>query len=196
MNPEPRRAVFLDRDGTINEEVGFLRDPAQVRLIPGAAQAIVRLRAAGLAVVVVSNQSGLARGIFSHAELAAVQAELERQLSLAGAILDGVFFCPHHPEGTVEGLGQVCACRKPEPGLIQEAAGKLTLSLAGSFMVGDSRRDVACGNALGLTSILVHSGHPPAPAASPAEEPALVASDLAAAAEWILGRLAGEDGVR
>ncbi|MEW5913874.1 MAG: HAD-IIIA family hydrolase [Thermodesulfobacteriota bacterium] len=191
---KPRRAVFLDRDGTINQEVGHVRSPDQVQLIPGAAQAMVRLRRAGLALVVVSNQSGLARGVLNQADLAAVQAELKRQLALAGAFWDEFFFCPHHPEGVVEGLGMVCDCRKPEPGLLRRAADQMALSLEGSFMVGDSRRDVACGNALGLTSILVESGHALVPAASPAEEPALVAPDLAAAADWILARLAGEGG--
>ncbi len=191
-----RRAVFLDRDGTINVEKGYMADPAQVDLLPGAAAAISRLAAAGLAVVVVSNQSGIARGRFSEKQMWAVQAEVERQLARAGAALDGFYYCPHHPEGEVERFRQVCACRKPATGLIQRAARELDLRLEGSFMVGDKRIDVACGRNAGLTSILVRSGHPFGPPASPAEEPELVAPDLAAAAWWILERLAGEGKAR
>lgn len=191
-----RRAVFLDRDGTINVEKGYMADPAQVELLPGAAAAISRLAAAGLAVVVVSNQSGIARGRFNEEQMWAVQAEVERQLARAGAALDGFYYCPHHPEGAVERFRQACACRKPATGLIQRAARELELRLEGSFMVGDKRIDVACGRNAGLTSILVRSGHPFGPPASPAEEPELVAPDLAAAARWILERLAGEGKAR
>lgn len=186
-----RRAVFLDRDGTINVEVGYLHQPSQVRLLPGVASAIADLREAGLAVVAVSNQSGIARGRFGLEEMLAVQAEVERQLQEAGAWLDGFYYCPHHPEGVVEPFGAVCDCRKPAIGLLERAARELGLSLEGSFMVGDKRSDVACGYNAGLTSLLVTSGMPLEPAASLAEEPAQTLPDLAAAARWILRRLVG-----
>lgn len=187
-----RRVVFLDRDGTINVEVGYLSDPAQVRLLPGAAQAIADLRSAGLAVVGVSNQSGIARGRFSLEQMWAVQAEVERQLmEEAGALLDAFYYCPHHPEGVVEPYATVCDCRKPGTGMLVRASRELGLSLAGSFMVGDKRIDVACGNGAGLTSLLVTSGMPLDPVCAPAEEPASTLSDLAAAARWILDRLGG-----
>ena len=187
-----RRAVFLDRDGTINVEVGYISDPAQVRLLPGAARAIAELREAGLAVVGVSNQSGIARGRFGLEQMHAVQAEVERQLrEEAGAWLDGFYFCPHHPEGVVEPYAGVCDCRKPGIGMLEQAVRELGLSLEGSFMVGDKRIDVACGYNAGLTSLLVTSGMPLDPAGSAAEEPASTLPDLAAAARWILERLAG-----
>ncbi len=188
-----RRAVFLDRDGTINVEVGYIHRPSQVRLLPGAAQAIMSFRQAGLAVVAVSNQSGIARGRFGLEDLLAVQAEVERQLEEAGAWLDGFYYCPHHPEGEVEPFGVVCDCRKPATGLLERAARELDLSLEGSFMVGDKRTDVACGHNAGLTSLLVTSGMPIEPARSAIEEPVHTLPDLAAAAQWILARLAGRE---
>ena len=187
-----RRAVFLDRDGTINVEVGYISDPAQVRLLPGAAQAVAELRQAGLAVVGVSNQSGIARGRFSLEQMLAVQAEVERQLQEeAGAWLDAFYYCPHHPEGVVEPYAGVCDCRKPGIGMLERAVRELGLSMEGSFMVGDKRIDVACGYNAGLTSLLVTSGMPLDPAVSAAEEPASTLPDLAAAAQWILDRLDG-----
>ncbi|MCB2191088.1 MAG: HAD family hydrolase [Deltaproteobacteria bacterium] len=185
-----RRAVFLDRDGTINVEVGYISEPGQVRLLPGAARAIADLRQTGLAVVGVSNQSGIARGRFSLEQMLAVQAEVERQLlEEAGALLDGFYYCPHHPEGVVEPYAGVCDCRKPGTGMLEQAARELGLSLEDSFMVGDKRIDVACGHGAGLTSLLVTSGMPLDPARSPLEEPASTLPDLAAAARWILERL-------
>ncbi|MFN2166308.1 MAG: D-glycero-alpha-D-manno-heptose-1,7-bisphosphate 7-phosphatase [Anaerolineae bacterium] len=185
-----RRAVFLDRDGTINVEVGYISDPAQVRLLPGAAQAIASIQEAGLAVVAVSNQSGIARGRFGLEQMLSVQAEVERQLrEEAGASLDAFYYCPHHPEGVVEPYAVVCDCRKPGIGMLERAAQELSLSLPGSFMVGDKRIDVACGNRAGLTSLLVTSGMPLDPVASPAEEPAATLPGLDAAARWILERL-------
>jgi D-glycero-D-manno-heptose 1,7-bisphosphate phosphatase len=186
-----RRAVFLDRDGTINVEVGYISDPGQVRLLPGAARAIASIRQAGLAVVAVSNQSGIARGRFGLEQMLSVQAEVERQLrEEAGAALDAFYYCPHHPEGVVEPYAVVCDCRKPGIGMLERAAREMSLSLDGSFMVGDKRIDVACGNRAGLTSLLVTSGMPLDPVASPAEEPAATLPGLDAAARWILARLA------
>lgn len=192
MSANPRRAVFMDRDGTINEEVNYLAKAEDVRLIPGAAQAIARLNAAGLVVVVVSNQSGLARGYFDEADLATVQVRLNRLLADEGARVDAYYFCPHHPQGVVEHYALVCDCRKPAPGLLRQAAEEMGLALTGSFMVGDRLRDVACGRAEGLTGVLVRTGHDDGPARDQAEVPDHVADDLAAAVEWILSRLAGE----
>ena len=186
---KPRRAVFLDRDGTINEEVHYLGRPEDVRLIPGAGEAIARLNQAGFQVVVVTNQSGLARGMFDEAALAEVRAELDRQLAEEGAKVEAHYACPHLPEGAVAKYARVCGCRKPKPGLILRAAAEMGLDLAGSYMVGDSLRDVEAGNAAGVTSILVETGHMTPPPSRPEETPDHVAMDLAAAVEWILGRL-------
>jgi len=186
-----RRAVFLDRDGTINQEVGYISQVKDLRLIDGAARAIAELNRAGLAVIVVSNQSGLARGYFSLEQMLAVQAELERRLAREGARLDGFYYCPHHPRGKVERLAIECGCRKPKPGLVLQAAQDHGLELAGSYMVGDRWRDAACGQAVGLTTILVATGHGGQPPAGD-REPDYRAADLAAAVRWILTR-AGEN---
>ncbi len=183
----------MDRDGTINEEVNYLSRPEDVRLIPGAARAIARLNAAGLAVVVISNQSGLARGYFDEADLAVVQARLNKLLGAEGARVDAYYFCPHHPDGVVEHYTLVCDCRKPAPGLIRQAAEEMGLALGGSFMIGDRLLDVACGRALGLAGIMVRTGHDDGPPRIALEEPDHVADDLAEAVEWILARLAEED---
>ncbi|MCA1905369.1 MAG: HAD family hydrolase [Desulfarculus sp.] len=181
-----RPAVFLDRDGTINREVSYLSRPQDVEILPGAAEAIARLNAAGFWVVVISNQSGLARGYFDEGDLALVQLEINRRLKAAGARVDAWYFCPHHPAGVVEDLALACECRKPGIGLIMQAAREIALTLEGSFMVGDRLLDVACGRRAGLTSILVKSGHPDWPPEVPEQEPHFVAADLAAAVDWIL----------
>lgn len=191
-----RRTVFLDRDGTINLEVNYLRRPQDVALLPGAGQAIARLNAAGLVVVVVSNQAGLAKGLFDEGDLALVQLEINRQLKAAGAKVDGWYFCPHHPEGVVEDLALICACRKPEPGLVRMAAEEMGLELAGSYLVGDRLRDIACAARAGLVGVLVQSGHPDWPPTRDEEEPAFVAPDLAAAVDWILADIAQREAGR
>lgn len=187
-----RRAVFLDRDGTINVEVEYLGKSRDARLLPGVGEAMARLGQAGLAVVVVSNQSGLARGYFSEQDLAAVRFELATQLARSGARVDGWYHCPHHPQGVVAHLAVDCDCRKPAPGLILRAAKELGLRLDGSFMVGDRLRDVACGKAAGLQSILVRSGQDDGPPSGPHETPDHEAADLGAAVDWILARLEDE----
>ncbi len=181
-------AVFIDRDGTINQDTHYLSRPEEVRLIPGAAQAIARLNRAGIKVVVVTNQSGLARGFFKEDDLRAVHAELDRQLAACGARIDAYYHCPHLPEGVVEHLAVECDCRKPSPGLVLRAARELDLDLPGSFMVGDRPGDVGCALAAGVTAVRVHTG----PDQDDWPEPAhFDAPDLARAVEWILGRLEG-----
>lgn len=189
MSGRGRRAVFLDRDGTINEEVGYLHDPAQVRLTPGAGPALARLNAAGLFVAVVSNQSGLARGYFGEAEVAAVTAEVARQLAAHAARVDAWYHCPHLPEGEVAHLAIRCDCRKPGTGMLERAAAEHGLWLGGSFMVGDRLGDVACGNRAGAASILVRTGHDDGPPTEPDQRPDHHADDLAGAVAWILARL-------
>lgn len=182
------KAVFLDRDGTIVREVNYLCRPEDTELLPGAGQAIAKLRRAGFAVVVVSNQSGIARGYFSHDDLQSVQDELIRQLAGHNTEIDGWYNCVHHPNGEVEQFRMVCDCRKPKPGLVHSAAAEMDLELEGSYMVGDRLRDVACGNAAGLTSILVRSGQNDGAPQEDIQHPDHVTGDLAQAAEWILAR--------
>lgn len=185
-----RRAVFLDRDGTIVHEVNYLCRPEDTELLPGAGQAIAELRRAGFAVVVISNQSGVARGYFTLDDLAEVQDELSRQLAAHDASIDGWYNCVHHPKGEVDQFRSVCDCRKPEPGLILRAVKEMDLELTGSFMIGDRLRDVACGNAAGVTSILVRSGQDDGEPTEDIQRPDYVAEDLAKAAQWILSRTA------
>ena len=138
------RAVFLDRDGTIVEDPGFLHEPGEVRLLPGAAAAIRRLNDAGWLVVTVSNQSGIARGVYDAAAYAAVQRRLVELLAAHGARLDGAYFCPHHPDITGP-----CDCRKPGVRLFRDAAAGLDLDLARCFWVGDRVSDVEPARVLG-----------------------------------------------
>lgn len=149
-------AVFLDRDGTINEEVGYLSDPEQVSLLPGAADAIARLRAAGFKIVVVTNQSGIARGLFTVKELKHVNLALERLLEENGARVDAFYFCPHHPR---HGEKVDCECRKPKPGMAIKAAKELGIDLSRSYFVGDKISDIELGFNAGGKTVLVLTGY-------------------------------------
>lgn len=176
-----RPAVFLDRDGTLIEDRHFLADPAGVSLLPGAGEAIARLNQSGIPVVLVTNQSGIGRGLFTEADFEAVQQQMLRLLAEAGARLDGVYHCPHAPDAEPP-----CACRKPGLELFRRAAHEHRLDLARSFYIGDRLRDVAPAAQLGGTAILVGDGHP-----ADGEVPASVARarDLAEAAERVLRSL-------
>ena len=145
-----RPAVFLDRDGTINEQMGYVNHLSRFQLLPGVARAIRGLNEAGLAVVVVTNQSGLARGYFPESLLEAVHAEMYRLLAQEGARLDGLYVCPHHPEAGIGALGVECGCRKPKPGLLLRAAADLGLDLAASMLLGDSPSDIVAADAAGV----------------------------------------------
>lgn len=184
-----RRAVFLDRDGTINREVTHLKSPDQVELLPGTAAAIRRINGSGTLAVVVTNQPVVARGDVSLAELERIHARLESQLGAGGAFLDGLYFCPHHPDkgfpGEVSELKGHCNCRKPEPGLIDKACHDLGIGRHDSWMVGDTTSDVEAGRRAGLRTVLLRSGHAGADAKH-ATRPDYIAPDLADAVEWIL----------
>jgi D-glycero-D-manno-heptose 1,7-bisphosphate phosphatase len=152
-------AVFLDRDGTINEEVGYLDRIEKLRLIPGAAEAIRLINESGMKAIVVTNQSGVARGILAESFVAEIHARLRKMLRAEGAFLDGVYYCPHHPS---EGLGdylRTCDCRKPAPGLLLRAAEELQLDLTRSYMVGDTLKDIEAGTRAGVKGILVRTGY-------------------------------------
>jgi histidinol-phosphate phosphatase family protein len=184
MSPQLRPAVFLDRDGTLNEECGYVTQPEQVRLLAGAADAVRSLREAGLVCVVVTNQSAVGRGLMTEADLHRVHDELRRQLGAEGAALDGLYFCPALPGDDPE--------RKPAPGMLLRAAREMGLDLARSWMVGDSDRDLLAGRSAGCRGcILVRSGHDVAAALALLQDGDAVVADLAAAARLILAR-AGE----
>jgi D-glycero-D-manno-heptose 1,7-bisphosphate phosphatase len=176
-----RAAVFLDRDGTLIEDRHYLRDPAQVHLLQGAAEAVRQLNVAGLAAVVVTNQSGIARGRLTEADYTATTARLEELLAADGARLDGHWHCPHLPE-----LTGPCDCRKPGPLLYRQAAAALGLDLSRSWWVGDRRRDVQPAERFGGRGILVRSGQGVVDAGLPAAKPWPAAADLLAAVRLIL----------
>jgi D-glycero-D-manno-heptose 1,7-bisphosphate phosphatase len=148
-----RRAVFLDRDGTIIEDVAYLRDREQVRLLPGAASAIKRLNASGFLAIVVTNQSGIARGLISRNDYQLSERRVDELLAQDGAKLDAHYFCPHLPE-----LTGPCDCRKPGALLYRQAAAQFHINLGLSWWVGDRMRDVLPANTLGGRGILVLSG--------------------------------------
>jgi D-glycero-D-manno-heptose 1,7-bisphosphate phosphatase len=178
-----RPAVFLDRDGTLVEEVPYLHDPARVVLVGGVG-ALAAVAAAGYALVVVTNQAGVARGLYDEAAVDAVHRRLAELLAGAGVWLDAVLHCPHHPQGTVPGYARRCRCRKPGPGMLEAAAERLGLDLAASFMIGNHPTDAGAAVAAGVTPLYVTTGHaagrPPPPGVT-------VVADLDAATRAVLG---------
>ncbi|GAG20401.1 unnamed protein product [marine sediment metagenome] len=173
-----KRAVFLDRDGTIIEEVGYLRRIEDIRLLPGAAEALRGLKQAGFLLLVVTNQSAVARGWLNEQALEAIQQEINRLLQGDGGTVDAFYYCPHLPGAKLKRYARTCTCRKPKPGLLQRAARDWSVSLQRSYMVGDSRRDVEAGRRAGCCTILIGGALSP-----PAD---MVAADLREAANLIL----------
>ena len=174
------RAVFLDRDGTIIEDTGYLADPAGVRLLPGAAAAIARLNGAGIGAIVVTNQSGIARGLLDESGYAATARRLDALLAAEGARLDAHYHCPHHPDFTGP-----CECRKPGPLLYRRAASEHGLHLARCWWVGDRMRDVVPAERLGGRGLLLGRPRPDELALSPGARFPVV-RDLSAAVDIIL----------
>ena len=184
-----RPAVFIDRDGTLVSERYYLADPEGVSLVPGAAEALASLRQAGFALVVVTNQSGIARGIYTLGDYHAVAARLDQVLEVAGVPVDGTWFCPHHPDHTGS-----CDCRKPAAGMYLRASAELGLDPARSWYVGDKITDVLPALELGGWGVLVRSGYGrELEDAAPAG--VAVVDDLPAAAALILGTAGGGRGI-
>ena len=154
-----RRAVFLDRDGTVIRDIGFNADPARLEFLPGAPETIRRLNKAGYLVVVVTNQSAVARGLFTAADIDRFHDAMNAELAESGARIDAFYFCPHHPdEGAVAGYVTDCDCRKPKPGMLLQAARDLEIELSLSYMVGDAPRDIEAGLAAGTGVFAVSGG--------------------------------------
>jgi len=178
-----RPAVFLDRDGTITEEVGYLNHIRRFRMFPFAADAIRRLKEASWSVVVVSNQSGIGRGYFPESLVHEVNELMKRQLAKAGATIDAIYHCPHTSSDN-------CSCRKPRTGMLDRAAQEHGLDLRRSFVVGDRYVDVELARNAGARGILVRTGYGEGEltwhAAKWPSQPEFVAQDLAEAADWIL----------
>jgi D-glycero-D-manno-heptose 1,7-bisphosphate phosphatase len=182
MTPAPRRAVLLDRDGTINHDVHYLSHPDQLEFLPNAVAGLRRMRDLGLLLIVVTNQSGIARGYFTEADLAAVHARFRAMLAAEGLEVAGIYFCPH---GSREG----CVCRKPGRGMVDQALADVDFDPARSFMVGDKSIDLDLGRAVGAESILVRSGYGAETERTGAQGDAFVADDLLQAAAFIEMRL-------
>jgi D-glycero-D-manno-heptose 1,7-bisphosphate phosphatase len=181
-----RPALFLDRDGVVVVDRHYLADPAEVELVPGAAEAMARANEAGFLLIGVSNQSGLGRGKFGPDDLAAVMTRLDELLRNEGTGFDAFHYCPHVP-------GEGCRCRKPAPGMLDDAATRFSWDPERSWMVGDKAADVAFGREAGLGSVLVRTGYgmteePDVRATWGADTRVLVANDLAAAVDLILAR--------
>ena len=182
-------AVFLDRDGTMIEDVGYLSRLAEVRWFPFTVDAIRLLNRAGFLVCVTTNQSGVARGYYSEDDVRALHAQMAAHLAAGGAHVDGWFHCPHHPNADVPAYRAACRCRKPEPGMIEQACAQFPIDLARSFVIGDKRADVSAAARAGALGVLVRTGYgddvlrahgPIVPDAS------YVATDLMAAVSWVL----------
>ncbi|MGA9117804.1 MAG: HAD family hydrolase [Bacteroidota bacterium] len=184
-----KTAVFLDRDGTINEELNFIRTPEELVLIPGAANAIHALNERGLITCVISNQSGVARGFLTEQDLIPIHARLEAELAGSGAHVDRISYCPHHPTEGLAPYNVPCRCRKPATGMIDDAAKEFNIDLRASFLVGDRLTDVQAGKNAGATTVLVLTGYG-RQALTELEtngeiQPDCIAEDLSAAVEYI-----------
>ena len=187
-----RAAIFLDRDGTICEEVGYVNHLSRSRLLPNSLEAIGLINQAGLLAVVTTNQSGVARGYFSEELVQAVHAKLQASVAQAGARLDAIYYCPHHPTEGTPPWRTVCECRKPQPGMILRAVREHGIDLPRSFVVGDSVTDIEAGAAAGVPGILVKTGYGRGLLEHQRHrfraEPAHTADDLLEAVRWILSR--------
>ncbi|HIJ90733.1 MAG: D-glycero-beta-D-manno-heptose 1,7-bisphosphate 7-phosphatase [Desulfobulbaceae bacterium] len=190
-----RPAVFLDRDGTINEQMGYINHISRFVMLPRAAAAIRLLNEQGIPVVVVSNQSGLARGYFPESLIGEVHAKMNEALAEAGAHVDGIYVCPHHPEAKEERFRLACDCRKPKPGLFLQAAAELDLDLGRSYVVGDRWSDLKAAAAVKATGVLVLTGYGRGDyeyiGPSQSVQPTFVAEDLYEAVRWIVQDMAG-----
>jgi D-glycero-D-manno-heptose 1,7-bisphosphate phosphatase len=179
------KAVFLDRDGTVVVEKGYITVADDIELIPGAAPAIIRLREAGWKVFVVTNQGCVAKGMITEDELSVINFRMVSMLGAEGAEVDGIYACIHHPDGSVPEYSYECDCRKPLPGLLERAASEHGVDLASSVMIGDTMRDLEAGRAAGAQSVLVLTGK--GKVVSAEDHGAVhVAPDLASAVDWLL----------
>lgn len=187
-----RRAIFMDRDGTVSDEVGYVNDLGRYRLLPGSAEAIRRINRSGFLAFVITNQSGVARGLFDETLLRQVNETLTRWLLEEGARLDGIYVCPHHPDVGEAPWRQQCECRKPRPGLLRQAAREHDVDLSASYMIGDTVLDIEAARNAGATGVLVLTGYGKGDLkyrmAQRGLTPAHVAADLLEAVEWILDR--------
>ncbi len=191
------RAVFLDRDGTLSEDVGYAREVAQYRLFPWTIPALRALRQAGYRVIVLTNQSGVARGYFPEAVVHEVHRRFERELRKQGTQWDAIYYCPHHPEGVVPAYRRVCACRKPGTGLVERAAREFALDLQRCVFIGDKYTDIMLAHRVGARGVLVLTGHGREEWERSQKEgwrpPDHVAENLWEAVQWVLSHESGAE---
>lgn len=184
------RAVFLDRDGTLNEEVGYINQIEQFVLLPRAGQAIRLLNQHDLKAVIITNQSGVARGYFSESMVSLVHQKMQDLLKEEGAHLDGIYYCPHHPDIGNPPYRQKCRCRKPETGLVDVAVKELDIDCSNSYAVGDKEIDIEFAHRIGAKKVLVLTGYGREEwkhhSVKWKTEPDYVAQDLYGAVQWIL----------
>jgi D-glycero-D-manno-heptose 1,7-bisphosphate phosphatase len=183
--------IFMDRDGTLIEEAHYLADPERVKLLPGVVEGLRRLREQGKTLLVATNQSGIARGLYSLEAMHRVNERLEQILRERGVGLDRVYFCPHHPQGSIPELTRECDCRKPGTGMLEQGLREFGLLAAESWMIGDKLADIESGRRLGMHTILVLTGYgqkTQIELKNSEIKPAYIAADFSAAVDFILRR--------
>ncbi|QQS46900.1 MAG: D-glycero-beta-D-manno-heptose 1,7-bisphosphate 7-phosphatase [Acidobacteriota bacterium] len=187
---QKRKAIFLDRDGTINEEAGYITHPSQVRVYDFAIEAIRMINQADFLAIVTTNQAGIARGVFTEDFLSEIHLLINDTLLRGGARLDAIYFCPHHPHDGFPPYRIECDCRKPLPGMLLRAAEDFNIDLTASYMIGDRYRDIQAGHSAGSRSILVRTGYGEeeltVESGNWPRNPDYVASNLLDATQWIL----------
>lgn len=181
-------AVFLDRDGTINEYVEYLGEPSKFKLLSRSAEAIKLLNKHGFKVIVTTNQAGVARGYFDEDTVKKIHLKMEKMLKKHSAVLDAIYYCPHHPDVGNSTYRKMCCCRKPEPGMIEQGARDFSIDLRRSYAVGDRIEDIIAGKKAGCTTILVLTGcgEQEKVKISSGKKPDIIANDLMDAVEWII----------
>ena len=174
--------VFLDRDDTVIKDMVYLRDPGKIEILPRVCDAIHALNEKNIPVIIITNQSGIARGILNEERLSEIHLNLLRLLAEQGARIDAIYYCPHHPEGTVDEYTHACSCRKPEPGLLLQAAKDFCLDLSSCYMIGDKPIDVETIHRVGGSGILLsgRGDH------NIQQRPDYIAHDLYEAVNWVL----------
>lgn len=183
------KAVFLDKDGTINEDLGYLDHPDKIKLLPRSAEAIKLLNEAGYKVLVISNQAGVARGIVTEDMVQSIDKRLHKEVLKGGGYLDGIYYCPHHPEHGLYPYRSDCECRKPKNGLLKRASKEHNIDISASYMIGDKVTDIEAGNSLKARTILVLTGKGKEESKkilSDVQKPAHIADDLFSAVSIIL----------
>ena len=193
-----RPAVFLDRDGTINEQMGYINHPSRFKILPGVAEAIKRLNENQFLAIVVSNQSGVARGYFPIELVHVIHDMMRDDLKKKSAHIDGIFFCPHYPRGAVKEYTGECECRKPQAGLIDQACRSFDIDMSRSYVVGDRYTDIQLAQRCDLKGVMVKTGYGLGDVTyvlpyQNTVKPAYIAEDLLDAVKWILEREKGDN---